>query len=60
MNEKSTETKKGLKPIKVKEPRKRNVVKTNENPKSAYESIKSSKVLSKKVNYSRIKAMLSK
>ena len=51
---------KGLKPIKVKEPRKRNVVKTNENPKSAYESIKSSKVLSKKVNYSRIKAMLSK
>ena len=51
---------KGVKVIKAKEPRKRNVIKVNENPKSAYESIKSSKILSKKVNYNRIKAMFSK
>ena len=51
---------KGVKVIKVKEPRKRNIIKINENQKTPYESIKSSKILSKKVNYNKIRAMLSK
>ena len=51
---------KGVKTTKTKESRKRNTVKINDNKKSPYESIKSSKVFSKKVNFNRIKEMMSK